>query len=135
MTTALFYLALTALLTATLWVPYVVALGQTYGPPGPEIYTDPRTATKTEKPLALWGVRAYRAHLNAVEAFAPFAALVLIAHIVNKETATVAFCAMSFFWLRLAHAIVMYLGLAYIRTIVFTRGWIAEIVIFWAILS
>ena len=135
MTTALTYLALTALLTATLWVPYVIALTQTYGLPGPPQYTDPRTATNAGKPLPLWGVRANRAHLNAVEAFAPFAALVLVAHIAGKENATVAFCAMSFFWLRLVHAAVTLLGLPYIRTIIFTLGWIAELVIFWAIVS
>ena len=135
MTTSLFYLALTALLTATLWVPYVIALVQTYGLPGPPQYTDPRTATNTENPLPPWGVRANRAHLNAVEAFAPFAALVLVAHFAGKETATVVCCVMGFFWLRLAHAIVVLLGLPYIRTIVFTLGWIAELVIFWAIIS
>ena len=96
MTTSMTYLALTALLTGALWVPYVIALVQTYGLPGPPQYADPRTSTNTEKPLPLWGVRANRAHLNAVEAFAPFAVLVLIAHAVGKENATVAFCAMSF---------------------------------------
>lgn len=134
MTTALYFLALTALLTASLWAPYIYAL-VTYGKPGPEQYQDPRVVANVESQLPLWGLRAKRAHLNAVEAFAPFAALVLIAHIAGKENALVTYAAASFFWLRLLHAIVFLFGFTYIRTIVYVLGWIAEIVIFWAIIS
>ena len=58
------YLAYTALLTASLWIPYVVAQVRTNGPLIPENYVDPK-----QRPLPLWGQRAYRAHLNAVETF------------------------------------------------------------------
>ena len=54
----------------------------------------------------MWGKRADRVYLNAVETFAPFAALVLIAHVAGKADAMTAFWAMGFFWLRLAHAVV-----------------------------
>jgi len=91
----------------------------------PENYVDPKP-----RPVPLWGERANRAHLNAVESFAPFAALVLIAHVTGRADATTAFCAMAFFWLRLAHAIVYWLGLPFIRTIVFTLAWIAVVVLF-----
>jgi hypothetical protein len=42
----------------------------------PGNYLDP-----TPRPVPLWGVGANRAHIIAVETFAPFAALVLIAHV------------------------------------------------------
>ena len=100
MNVQLTYLALTALLTAALWIPYIVCQVMTNGFLSGENYVDP-----TPRPVPLWGQRAYRAHLNAVEAFAPFAALILIAHVAGKESAMTAFWAAAFFWIRLAHAL------------------------------
>jgi uncharacterized MAPEG superfamily protein len=125
MTADLQYLAYTALLTASLWIVYIAAQVMTNGLLAPENYADPKP-----RPVPLWGLRANRAHLNAVESFAPFAALVLIAHITGKSDATTAFWSMAFFWLRLAHAVVYWLALPYIRTLVFTLGWIAVVAIF-----
>ncbi len=125
MTTDLQYLAYTALLTASLWIPYIVAQVMTNGLLAPQNYLDPKP-----RPVPLWGQRANRAHLNAVEAFAPFAALVLIAHVAGKADATTALCSVAFFWLRLAHAVVYWLGLPYIRTLVFTLGWVTVVVLF-----
>jgi uncharacterized MAPEG superfamily protein len=101
MTTDLWYLALTAMLTAALWIPYIICQVMTNGPLSGENYTDP-----APRPVPLWGQRAHRAYLNAVECFAPFAALVVVAQIAGKTNAMTAFWAMSFFWLRLAHAVV-----------------------------
>ena len=93
--------ACTALLTAALWIPYIVCQVTTNGPLSGENYVDP-----APRPVPLWGQRAHRAYLNAVECFAPFAALVIVAHIAGKANAMTAFWAMSFFWLRLVHAVV-----------------------------
>ena len=65
MSTDLKYLALTAILTASLWIPYVVAQVKTNGPLQPENYIDP-----TPRPLPDWGKRANRTYVNAVETFA-----------------------------------------------------------------
>ncbi|HEY1908235.1 MAG TPA: MAPEG family protein [Myxococcaceae bacterium] len=126
MTTDLRYLAFTALLTAALWIPYVVAQVAANGPLRRPNYVDP-----TARPVPLWGRRADRAQLNAVEAFAPFAALVLVAHVSGKANATTALCSASFFWLRLAHAVVYLLGIPYLRTLLFTLGFFAVVGIFW----
>ena len=120
MTTDLTYLALTALLTAALWIPYIICQVVTNGFLGAPNYLDP-----AQRPVPLWGQRAFRAHLNAVETFAPFAALVLIAHIAGKADAMTAFWAACYFWLRLIHAIVYLVGIPYIRTLVFTLGFVA----------
>src|ERR1700681_1283362 len=128
MSTDLKYLAFTAILTASLWIPYVVAQVTTNGPLKPQNYLDP-----TQRPIPLWGKRADRAYLNAVEAFAPFAALVIVAHLAGKTNAMTAFWAGSFFWLRLAHAIVFLLAVPYIRTVLFTLGFVAVAGIFWEI--
>ena len=130
MTTDLTYLACTAILTAALWIPYVISQVLTNGPLKPQNYVDP-----TQRPLPPWGKRADRAYLNAVEVFAPFAALVLIAHIAGKANGMTAFWAALFFWLRLTHAAVFLLGIPYVRTIVFSGGFVALAGIFWEIIK
>jgi uncharacterized MAPEG superfamily protein len=125
MTTDLTYLALTAILTAALWIPYIVCQVMTNGFLEPPNYVDPE-----QRPVPLWGKRANRAQINAVEAFAPFAALVLVAHVAGKADAMTAFWAACYFWLRLIHAIVYLLGIPYVRTLVFTLGFVAIVGIF-----
>jgi len=125
MTTDLTYLAWTAMLTAALWIPYIVCQVMTNGFLEPPNYIDPE-----QRPVPLWGKRANRAQINAVEAFAPFAALVLVAHVAGKADAMTAFWAACYFWLRLIHAIVYMLGIPYVRTLVFTLGFVAIVGIF-----
>jgi uncharacterized MAPEG superfamily protein len=86
MSTDLKYLAFTAILTASLWIPYVVCQVITNGALKPPNYVDP-----TPRPLPLWGRRADRTYINAVETFAPFAALVIAIHLAGKADATTAF--------------------------------------------
>ena len=124
------YLAFTAILTATLWIPYVICQVMTNGNPTPQDYIDP-----TPRPVPLWGMRANRVQLNAVESFAPFAALVIVVHLAGKANAMTAFWAMSFFWLRLAHVVVYLLGLPYVRTVVFTLGYVAVLGTFWELIK
>ena len=130
MTTDLRYLAYTAILTAALWIPYVISQVMTNGFLTPPNYVDP-----TPRPVPLWGKRADRAYLNAVEVFAPFAVLVIIAHIVGKANAMTAFWAMCFFWLRLTHAVVYLLAIPYIRTLVFTLGFVSVAGLFWEVVK
>lgn len=130
MTPDLRYLTYTAILTAALWIPYIVAQVATNGFLTPPNYKDP-----TPRPIPLWGKRADRTYLNAVEAFAPFAALVLVAQVSGKANAMTAFWAMCFFWLRLTHAVVYLLGIPYVRTLVFTLGFVAVAGIFWEVIK
>jgi len=96
----------------------------------PGNYLDP-----APRPVPLWGQRAHRAYLNAVECFAPFAALVLVAHIAGKSDGMTAFWTASFFWLRLAHAVLYWLAVPYARTIVFTLGYVAVLGLFWDVVK
>ena len=102
----------------------------TNGALSPTEYADPKP-----RPVPLWGERANRAHLNAVESFAPFAALVIVAQIAGKANAMTAFWAASFFWLRLAHAVVYWAAIPYLRTVLFTLGFICVAGIFWAVME
>lgn len=130
MSTDLKYLAFTAILTASLWIPYVVCQVMTNGGLKPPNYLDP-----TQRPIPLWGRRADRAYINAVETFAPFAALLIVIHLAGKADAMTAFWAMAFFWLRLAHAIVYLFGIPYVRTMLFTLGYVAVVGLFWELIK
>jgi len=130
MKTELAYLAYTAMLTAALWIPYVACQVMTNGFLKPENYVDP-----TPRPVPLWGKRADRVYLNAVEVFAPFAALVIIAHATGKLNQMTAFWAMSFFWSRVAHAVVYWFAVPYVRTLAFVYGFVCIAGLFWEILK
>ena len=130
MSTDLKYLAFTAMLTAALWIPYILCQVMSNGLLQPKNYVDP-----APRPVPLWGKRADRAYLNAVETFAPFAAMVIVAHLAGKANSMTAFWAMSYFWLRVAHAIVYWLGIPYVRTLIFTLGFVAVVGIFWEVIK
>jgi uncharacterized MAPEG superfamily protein len=70
-----------------------------------------------------------------VENLAPFAALVLVAHVAGKADSGTATAAMVFFWSRVAHAIVHLGGWPYVRTLAFVVGWVAQLAILWKLLS
>jgi len=125
MTTELSYLLLTALLTGVLWIPVVIGKVLARGPLKPADYKVDRTT-----PLPDWVNRANRAQLNAVENFAPFAAVVLIAHLANVSTSVTVACAAVYFYARVAHAVVHITGFSLFmaRTILFTVAWLAFIV-------
>ncbi|MBS0448866.1 MAG: MAPEG family protein [Proteobacteria bacterium] len=125
MTTELGYLLLTAILTGALWIPVVIGYVTSRG-----VLTDETYKVAPTAPLPAWVNRANRAHLNAVENFAPFAAVVLIAHAIGFSSPTTAACAMVYFYARLAHAVVHLsgIGLFKARTVLFTIAWAAFIV-------
>jgi uncharacterized MAPEG superfamily protein len=94
------------------------------GPLTEESYRTPPTSE-----LPDWVKRANRAHVNAVENFAPFAAVVLTAQIMGLSTATTVLCAEIYFYARLAHAIVHISGFGKFkaRTLLFSIAWAAFI--------
>lgn len=130
MTPDLTYLAYSALLLGLLWIPYFVGQIIANGFLTPENYRDP---TMPDAPL--WVQRANRAHINNVQVFAPFAALVLIAHITGQANTMTALWTMVFFWARVAHAAVYLFGVPYLRTAAFLVGFVAIIGVFWEVVT
>jgi uncharacterized MAPEG superfamily protein len=122
MTTELFYLSLTALLTGVLWIPVVIGYVSSRGSLKPSDYKVAPTA-----PLPAWVNRANRAHVNAVENFAPFAAVVLIANAAGVSSSITEISAAVFFYARAAHALLHVSGFSLFRarTMAFTVAWIA----------
>lgn len=126
MTTELFYLVLTAILAASLWIPFIVGVTNQTAVPAND-FTRPPDLTQ----MPAWVHRAHRAHLNMIEQMLPFAVLVLLAHALGVSTTWTAAAAAVFFWSRVAHAVGMITGLATfpIRPIIFTVAWAAILVI------
>ena len=115
-TTELSYLTWTTIITALMWMPYVLNLIAVRGLVAAVSYpVDP-------KPLAPWAARMKQAHANAIENLVVFATLVLVAHIagVNNEVTAIA-CAV-YFWARVVHFVVLGFGIPWIRTLSFVTG-------------
>jgi uncharacterized MAPEG superfamily protein len=84
-----------------------------------------------DQPIGLppWAARAQRAHVNLIENLAPFAILVLVAHVTGKADGMTALGAVIFFAGRVAHAAVYIAGIIGVRTAVFFVGVFGELLI------
>jgi uncharacterized MAPEG superfamily protein len=74
-----------------------------------------------------WGARAHAAHQNAIEAFAPFAAAVIIAGLVGVDEHRVATLAVTVVIARAVHPLVYMANLDYLRTAVWGVGFVATV--------
>lgn len=130
MTTELYWLTLTVLMTALFWLPYVLdrivvrGLWPTLAeslPEGGGRHSD-------------WAKRAIKAHANAIENLAIFVPAVLVAHVLNISTPTTRLAVVLDFFARLLHFIVYTAGVPVVRTLAFTAGWVAQIMLLLSIL-
>lgn len=129
MTTELSMLVWVAGLTAVMWIPYILAHIVNVGLMPALTYRADGT------PLPAWADRAKKAHYNAIENLAPFAALVIVAHLVSVSNAATASAAVVFLVARLAHYLLYTMGVPFGRTLTFAAGWAAMLCIFWQIVT
>jgi uncharacterized MAPEG superfamily protein len=129
MTTQTWLLA-SAVMTALMWVPYVldrlVAIGvaRTLGNPQPGD-ADEQSA---------WARRAKAAHGNAIENFAVFGPVVLLAisqGVGDRPLVTTS--AAVYFVARAVHFVVYTAGVPVVRTLSFLTGWGAVLAVAWGI--
>ena len=109
--------------TALLWIPYVLnriavaGIAATVGYPA-------------EPPeLSPWVRRLRAAHANAVENLVVFAALVLAAQLLGVSTPATVAAATLYLWSRILHAVTYTLGISWLRTIAFTGGFAAQMIL------
>lgn len=76
-----------------------------------------------------WVGRAVRAHANLVEGLAPFAILVLVAHVAGKANGWTALGAELFLVARIAHFVIYAAGIPDLRTLAFLLGVVGEVLI------
>ena len=129
MTTDLAMLTWTAAFTVLLWIPYILAHIGNVGAKAALAYTAEDT------PLPPWAARAKKAHYNAIENLAPFAAVVLVAHLAGAANEATAVAATVYFFARIAHYVLYLAGIPYLRTLSFAVGWLAILCIVWQIVS
>ena len=119
MTTEIYWLTLTCLITSLMWIPYIINRTQVRGLP--RAIGNPMP---DDKPHDSWADRAMRGHANAVENLAVFAPLVIVAHIVGANNAMTATAAAIYFFARLAHYIVYCVGVPVLRTLICAVSWL-----------
>jgi len=130
MTVELFWMTITVFMTALFWVPYFVDRVAVRGL-WPAISG---TQAEVNLPHSPWAQRAIRAHQNAVENLAIFVPAVLAAHLLGISTPLTKMAVVAYFAARALHYIVYTAGVPLGRTLSFTVGWGAQMVIIASVL-
>lgn len=118
-TTELYWLVLTLMMTALFWVPTIInriaetGVWATLMPP-------------QLQPKAQWAERLKRAHANAVENLVIFAPLALAVQMTSASTATTAMACMVYFFARLVHVVAYIAAVPLVRTLAFTAGFFSQ---------
>lgn len=124
MTPELKYLAWTAVLTALLWIPYILDV---------IIRNGLTTAVGYPPTLVMspWAERLKKAHYNAVENLVVFASLVLVANALDISNNATTSAAAVYFWARLVHPVAYTLAIPWVRTLAFAVAWGGILCIAW----
>lgn len=125
----LMYLVWVTILTAIIWVPYVLDRMTVWG------LTDTVGYPEAPKPQSPWARRMKAAHANAVENLVVFASLVLVANAVGVSTGATVFAASLYFWARLVHVLAYTFALPWVRTLAFAGGFVAQAIFAWQLVS
>lgn len=120
-TPELFWLTATVVMTAVLWIPYIVNRIVENGLVPALRNPKPDTAPKAE-----WANRLIHAHMNSVENLVIFAPLVLSVSISGVSNPATITASMVYFFTRLAHTLIYTLGIPFLRTITFFIGFICQ---------
>ena len=125
----LMYLVWTTILTALIWIPYVLDRMTVWG------LTDTVGYPENPKPQTPWARRMKAAHANAVENLVIFASLVLVANAAGVSNSATMFAAALYFWARLVHVLAYTFALPWIRTLAFTGGFVAQAIFAWQLIA
>jgi uncharacterized MAPEG superfamily protein len=133
MTVELKWLIYTALLAGSLWIPFIVGVNMTDFQGKAQLFVRPPDPSQMNP----WVHRSLRAHQNLLEQLVPFAIIVLAGAVAHVSTPVTVVCSISFFWLRVAHAIGMISGFARLplRPTIYVAAWIVMLVFAWQVLS
>ena len=123
MKTELVYLVCVTLLTALMWIPYILDRLAVRGIP------DTMGYPQSPKPQSAWAQRMLKAHANAVENLVLFAPLVIILHLLNISNGLTITACVLYFSSRLAHAVIYTWGVPLFRTLSFLASWAGLIIL------
>lgn len=97
----------------------------------PEGY-DNKHPRRQQAKLEGWGARAHAAHLNGFEAFAPFAAAVLVAQVGDGDPRRVTMLSIAFVISRALYIAAYIADLDYLRSMLWVVGLLATAALFFA---
>jgi len=117
-TSEIFWLTCTAVLTLLLVIPYAFARIKRIG--FLKLLTNPLPGDDPFEQA--WAHRAYRAHMNAIENLVVFASLALAVVISESSSEITATACATYFWARVVHAPFYILNTPYIRFISYFIG-------------
>lgn len=119
-----YWLLLTILMTALMWVPYIINRILEQG-----VITaimDPYGVTEAKAP---WANRMMSAHVNAVENLVLFAPLVILLMLYEAGTEQTVLATKVYFFARLAHFLLFTFAVPVLRIVSFLTGFAAEMVL------
>jgi uncharacterized MAPEG superfamily protein len=123
MKTELLYLVYVTVFTGLLWVPYILDRIATRGLLAAVGYPE------NPKPQSRWAQRLLKAHANAVENLVVFATLVLAGSAMGISNSAIGGACIVYFWARVVHALAYTFAVPWARTLAFTVGFGAQVVI------
>ena len=121
MTSELMSLSWILALHLVIWVPYILNLIAVRGLVSAVGYPE------NPPPMAAWAERLKAAHYNSVENLVVFAALVLMAHVLEISNDTTVLACQVYFWARLAHVVLYTLAVPWGRTLAFAAAWLCQV--------
>jgi len=124
MSTEIYWLSLTALMTGLFWVPYILNRFYEIG-----ILPAVMNPNTDERPKAAWAQRMMDAHMNAVENLVVFAPLTIVVHLADVGSSLTATAVKVYFFARLVHFIVYSLGVPGMRTVMFLVGFACQVIL------
>jgi uncharacterized MAPEG superfamily protein len=122
------YLVWVTILTALIWIPYVLDRIAVWG------LTDTVGYPEAPKPQSPWARRMKAAHANAIENLVVFATLVLVANAVGISNSATVFAASLYFWARVVHLVAHTFALPWVRTLAFAGGFAAQAIFAWQLI-
>ena len=131
MSTELFWLMATLLMTSLFWVPYILDRLIVRGMATALLDRQ----AETGHPHSAWAQRAIAAHKNAVENLVIFAPAALAAHVLGVSTEATRLAVMVYFFARLVHFLVYTAGIPLFRTLTFAVSWAASLTVILTVLQ
>lgn len=138
MSEELYWLVLTAVLTALETVPYILERIMRIGLFNAMSYSKQTGHGDSNQPgetTATWARRAYRAHMNSVETLPIFTAIILAANLSGTTGPFITQLAMIYFFARVAHYLVYIFGVPILRTLAFATSLAIMLTIAWQVLT
>ena len=122
MTAELYWLTLTIIMTAIIWVPIIFNRIFETG-----VWATLKPPQLTAK--SLWAERLARGHLNAVENLVIFAPLVLAVMLTSTSTSATVTACMVYFFARLIHLFAYVFAIPVVRTLAFVGGFSSQMIL------